>query len=154
VLPYRLFAHLHFFYQGGVSEASANWNVAAVTDGEYELAAVVDCMVGGGEPVDGIDKSVSQPVTITIDRKAPAAYVQHARPTATYMPNDDISMPFDEALDCTNLAVSGSYTGGTLSQSQLMVSCSSNTVFLDFAPTAPVRNFVFLLCSWHSLLSC
>jgi hypothetical protein len=70
------------------------------------------------------------------DTTAPKELAQHAQPKLEYFPGDDISMAFDEPIDCSVLAASLLVSGGlVISQSELLVLCSDNSVFLDFSPT-------------------
>jgi hypothetical protein len=86
---------------------------------------------------------------VTIDRKAPKEYAHHIRPVSSYMIGDDISVAFDEEIDCSlplGVAVTGKGTGVSLQQSDFLVSCTGNSLFLDFAPTMGPSVSHVLLC--------
>ena len=73
------------------------------------------------------------------DTTAPKELAQHAQPKLEYYPGDDISMVFDEPIDCSVLAASLLVgDGSVISQSDLLVLCSENSVFLDFSPTMSI----------------
>ncbi len=73
------------------------------------------------------------------DTTAPKELAQHAQPKLDYFPGDDISMAFDEPIDCSVLAASLLVSDGSvISQSDLLVLCSGNSVFLDFSPTMSI----------------
>jgi hypothetical protein len=73
------------------------------------------------------------------DTTAPKELAQHAQPKLEYYPGDDISMAFDEPIDCSVLAASLLVSDGSvISQSELLVLCSGNSVFLDFSPTMSI----------------
>ncbi len=113
------------------------WGVGAVPDGTYELQLVSNCSATGviSYP-NGLDQSYSSILTVLIDRAAPRDFTQHIRPLGSYLPNDDISVPFNEPIDCASVSVKGmSSTNATLSKDSFVVMCSGNTLFLDFAPT-------------------
>jgi hypothetical protein len=126
-----------------VDQASVNWAVSNIADGIYELVAFVDCATSNViSPVDGVDQTYSVTLSVTLDRKAPVEFAQHARPQKTYYPGDDISMPFNENLDCSlplSFTATGTASGGvTIPQTDFLVACSGNTIFLDFSPSASI----------------
>jgi hypothetical protein len=89
------------------------------------------------------------------DTTAPKELAQHVQPKLDYFPGDDISMAFDEPIDCSVLAAS-LLVGDKLviSQSDLLVLCSGNSVFLDFSPTMSIVVCECMLapfCLSHSL---
>jgi hypothetical protein len=73
------------------------------------------------------------------DTTAPKELAQHAQPKLDYFPGDDISMAFDEPIDCSVLVASLLLANSSvISQSELLVLCSGNSVFLDFSPTMSI----------------
>ncbi len=115
------------------------WDVPA--DGVYELVVQVDCSTTAVvSPIEGVDQSFSKPLVVAVDRKAPKEFSQHIHPTSVYFPGDDISVVFNEAIDCSlplvisaTLSVAG---GPTFSGSDLLVLCSNNAVFIDLGANA------------------
>ncbi len=70
------------------------------------------------------------------DTIAPKELAQHAQPKLEYYPGDDISMAFDEPIDCSVLNTSMLLSNGSsITQSNLLVLCSDNSVLIDFSPT-------------------
>ncbi len=122
-----------------MTQSSVMWDVPA--DGVYELVVQVDCSTTAVvSPIEGIDQSFSKALVVTVDRKAPKEFSQHMRPTSVYFPGDDISVAFNEAIDCSlprlisaTLSVAG---GPTFSGSDLLVLCSENAVFIDLGANA------------------
>ncbi len=126
-----------------MDQASVNWAVSGIADGIYELVAFVDCSTSNIiSPVDGVDQTFSVTLAVTLDRKAPVEHAQHARPQKTFYPGDDISMAFNEDLDCSlplSFTATGKTSDGTtIPQSDLLVACNGNSVFLDFSPSASI----------------
>ena len=126
-----------------MDQASVNWAVSGIADGIYELVAFVDCSTSNIiSPVDDVDQTYSVTLAVTLDRKAPVEHAQHARPQKTFYPGDDISMAFNEDLDCSlplSFTATGKASDGTaIPQSDLLVACNGNSVFLDFSPSASI----------------
>ena len=85
-----------------MDQVSVNWTISALTDGVYELVVLVDCSTSNIiSPIGGVDQAFSKSLFVTLDRKMPVEYAQHARPQKTYYPGDDISMTFNEDIDCS-----------------------------------------------------
>ena len=75
----------------------------------------------------------------TIDTTPPREFAQHARPLLSYMPGDDISIEFDEAIDCSSTSVTGRASGGAVfSSASFVIICKANEVFIDFAASLTV----------------
>ncbi len=74
-----------------------------------------------------------------VDTTAPKELAQHVQPKQDYYPGDDISMAFDEPIDCSALSAFLLVNDGSvISQSDLLLLCSGNSVFLDFSPTMSI----------------
>ncbi len=73
---------------------------------------------------------------LVLDRAAPVEYAQHVYPKGPYYPGDDISVAFNEEIVCSNVNVSAKLSSGaTLSQSEFLMACEGNSLFLDFSPS-------------------
>ena len=74
-----------------------------------------------------------------VDVSPPIELAQRFRPETSFLPGDDISIVFNEEIDCSKLSVMGRLSDGSvLDQSNFLVLCSLNQIFLDFLPTMTV----------------
>jgi hypothetical protein len=92
----------------------------------------------------------SPPAKLALDRAAPVNYAQHVFPKGPYYPGDDISVAFNENILCSKVSVSAKIRpGATLSQSEFLMVCEGNSLFLDFSPSMSV----LVCCGVHYSLS-
>ncbi len=122
--------------------ATIAWNASGLIDGQYEIAVRTVCLPSktGNKK---FDESLSAVVPLTMDLTSPRPIRQASKPAGAYFPGDEISMAFDEDLDCSGLRVSILLSDATVfNQAKLMVSCLSNKIFVDFAS-------VILVCGRH-----
>jgi hypothetical protein len=79
----------------------AYWNVADVKDGEYEISLYAKCVSSGmASPPPGLDDYRSLVIAGSIDRELPIRF-GYTKPTSgIYAPGDDISIAFNEEIDC------------------------------------------------------
>jgi hypothetical protein len=118
--------------------SSVGWDISSLTDGEYEIVIHVGCGASKS-PIPSASTTFSPITKLLLDRNAPIEYAQHARPAGPYFPGDDISIPFNEAIVSSGITVAAKVSDGTsLSTSDLLVSYSENSVFLDFSPSMSV----------------
>ncbi len=117
--------------------SSVGWNVSLLNDGLYDIAIRVGC-APSKSLIPSASATFSAFAKVALDRKAPVEYGQHARPTGSYYPGDDISIAFNEAIASGFTVVGKVSDGTTLSQSDFLVSHSDNSVFLDFSPSMSV----------------
>ncbi len=116
--------------------------MSTLGDGEYDIVIRVSCSEVQSA-IPSASTTFSPLAKVVVDRRAPADFPQHARPAGPYFPGDDISIAFDEPIVCSVLSVQAKVSDGTmLSQSDFLVHCAENTLFLDFAPSmsATVRH--------------
>ena len=126
--------------------ATASWNTGGLEEGLYDLAVRVVC-VPSKTGNKKLDESLSAIVPLTIDRTSPRAVQQASKPAGAYYPGDEISMAFDEDLDCSRVRASITMSDATVfNQAKLMVSCLNNKVFVDFASVVSVGAACLLLC--------
>ncbi len=121
--------------------------MSTLGDGEYDIVIRVSCSELQSA-LPSASTTFSPLAKVVVDRRAPADFPQHARPTGSYFPGDDISIAFDEPIVCSVLSIQGMVSDGTmLSQSDFLVRCAENTLFLDFAPamSATVRH---VMCTY------
>ncbi len=84
---------------------------------------------------------------IAKDTSPPVEFVQHARPSKDYLPGDDISMTFNEPIDCSVLAVSVRVVGvRDLEPADVLTVCQGNMVFVDFSPVLSFSVRLLLTC--------
>ncbi len=82
----------------------------------YDIAIRVEC-APSKSLIPSASATFSAFAKVALDREAPVEYGQHARPTGSYYPGDDISIAFNEAI-ASGLTVVGKVSDGTtLSQS-------------------------------------
>ena len=96
----------------------------------------------------------SPPAKLVLDRVAPVEYAQHVYPKGPYYPGDDISVAFNEEIVCSTVGVSAKVSSGiTLSQSEFLIACKGNSLFIDFSPSmsTSVRCGVHYRLSMHGL---
>ncbi len=125
--------------------ATSSWNAAELTDGIYDLAVHIAC-VPSKTGNKKLDESLSGIIPLTIDRNSPRAVQQASKPAGPYFPGDEISMAFDEDLDCSHAHASITLSDATvLNQAKLRVSCLNNKVFVDFASVVSVCNVSVML---------
>ncbi len=124
--------------QLGSGVSSVGWDISLLKDGEYEFVIHVGC--GTSESlIPSASVTFSSIAKLVLDRNAPVEYAQHARPAGPYYPGDDISIPFNEAIVSSGITVTAKTNDGTtLSQDDLLVSYSENSVFLDFSPSMSI----------------
>jgi hypothetical protein len=89
------------------------WSVLDLVDGEYEFAVRTVC-VPSKAGNKKIDDSLSAAIPLTIDRTNPQAVQQASKPAGPYFPGDEISMAFDEDLDCTSASVTITMSDATV----------------------------------------
>jgi hypothetical protein len=125
--------------------------VQLLVDGVYDIVISVSC--GASKSlIPSASVTFSSIAKLVLDRSAPVEYPQHARPTGPYYPGDDISIPFNEAIVDSGITVTGKVSDGTtLSPSDLLVSYSENSVFLDFSPSMSILVCVALSCTCSHL---
>jgi hypothetical protein len=124
--------------QLGTGVSSVGWDISSLKDGEYEFVIHVGCGTSKS-PIPSALVTFSSIAKLVLDRNAPVEYAQHARPAGPYYPGDDISIPFNEAIVSSGITVTAKTNDGTtLSQDDLLVSYSENSVFLDFSPTMSI----------------
>lgn len=135
-------SNLYFFVCGcsqqsaGVS--SVSWDISTLNDGNYNIIIQVGCKPSKSL-VPSASVTFSSIANVLLDRNAPIEYIQHARPAGPFYPGDDISMVFNEAIVCSELGVSGKVSdGSSIGQGDFLVSCSDNSVFLDFSPSMSI----------------
>ena len=107
-------------------------------DGTYEIVVYIKCE---------LEDNYSPVITVVLDRAAPVELAQHTRPVEDYMPGDDISVVFDELLDCQAITVSARSSGGVaLTGEDIIPVCHDNAVYFVFAPTMSVSvSYAFLI---------
>ncbi len=138
----------------GVS--SVGWDISSLKDGEYEIVIHVGCGASKS-PIPSASITFSSIIKLILDRSEPVEYAQHARPASPYFPGDDISIPFNEAIVSSGITVAAKVSDDTsLSASDLLVSYSENSVFLDFSPSMSVLVCSDLACTqrFRSNYSC
>ena len=124
--------------QLGTGVSSVGWDISSLKDGEYEFVIHVGCGTSKS-PIPSASVTFSSIAKLVLDRNAPVEYAQHARPTGPYYPGDDISIAFNEAIVGADITVAAKVSDGTtLSQNDLLVSHSADSVFLDFSPSMTV----------------
>ena len=127
------------------------WSTTGLADGQYEVAVRTAC-VPSKTGNKKLDESLSAVVDVTVDRTSPRSVQQASKPSGPYFPGDEISMAFDEDLDCSDVRASITMSDATVySQAKLMVSCLNNKVFLDFASVVSVRALNVTLDMCHSV---
>jgi hypothetical protein len=121
--------------QLGSGVSSVGWKVASLLDGEYDIVIRVSCGQSNALIPSGL-MTHSNVSKVVLDRAAPVEYAQHMRPAGPYYPGDDISVAFNEDIVCSTVAVSAKVSSGiTLSQSEFLMTCEGNSLFLDFSPS-------------------
>ena len=124
--------------QLGSGVSSVGWKVASLLDGEYEIVIRLSC----GQSNDLIPSGLvtySTASKVVLDRAAPVEYAQHVYPKGPYYPGDDISVAFNEDIVCSAVVVSAKVSSGvTLSQSEFLMTCEGNSLFLDFSPSMSI----------------
>jgi hypothetical protein len=120
----------HLRSQSGTGHASALWAVSSLRDGTYEIVVHVKC---------NPKANYSPVLSVVLDRAAPVELAQHTRPVEDYIPGDDISVVFDELLDCQAITISARSSGGVaLTGEDIIPICHDNAVYFVFAPTMSV----------------
>ena len=124
--------------QYAIGVATVVWSVSDLVDGQYELAVRTVC-VPSKTGNKKLDESLSAVISLTIDRTSPRAVQQASKPAGPYFPGDEISMAFDEDLDCTSASVTITMSDATVfNDAKLLVKCLNNKIFVDFASVVSV----------------
>lgn len=109
------------------------WNVGlGVADGRYEIRAMADCEFMSNAPED-YNERATPILSGIIDRRAPRQFSLFPNPASgTYAAGDDISLEFNEELDC-NRPFSVDMTVGDLelSERELDIKCEGSVVKLS-----------------------
>ena len=76
---------------------------------------------------------------LAADYSPPKALTQLSLPKNSFYPGDEISMTFDEPIDCAVLVASLLVSDGSvMGQSNFVLVCSENSVLLDFSSSMSV----------------
>ena len=124
--------------QYGVGVATVYWNVLNLEDGLYELAVRSVCTPSktGNKK---LDESLSAVIAVTFDRTSSRAIQQATKPADPYFPGDEISVAFNEDIECASAVATITLSDATVfNQAKLLVSCLNNKVFVDFASVVAV----------------
>lgn len=105
-----------------------NWDVYAtgLTDGAYEVAAFTECESAGVQ---------SEPITITLDREAPALFGTPSPEDQALALGDDIAATFSEAIACGSVRDTGGDANG---QNVWLFAVETDAATGEVAPTDTV----------------
>jgi hypothetical protein len=128
----------------GVSKAA--WKIDSLLDGEYDMVIRLSCAPSNAMIPSGL-MTYSALAKLVLDRAGPVEFAQHVRPSGPYFPGDDISVAFNEDIVCSAVAVSAKVSSGaTLSQSEFLMACKDNSLFLDFSPSMSTLVWCCIWC--------
>jgi len=79
---------------------AAEWNMAVLTDGPYQLRTVSKCRVPLGKLDTSLYTFATAPITGTLDIVQPRVFGTPVPATTAYLPGQPIEITFDQAINC------------------------------------------------------